>query len=64
MGMVTFYSRKFGERLERAGVRGEQALAMTEAFKDASGEAEITTRIPIAWAVANIKTEISGFQAA
>lgn len=60
MSTITFDTLKFVERLERAGVSREQACAMAEAFKDASGEAEIATRKDIALAVAEIKTEITG----
>lgn len=60
MSTITFDTLKFVERLERAGVSREQASAMAEAFKDASGEAEIATRKDIALAVAEIKTEIIG----
>lgn len=60
MSTITFDTLKFVERLERAGVSREQASAMAEAFKDASGEAEIATRKDIALAVAEIKTEITG----
>ena len=59
MGTITFDTLKFVERLEKAGVPREQASAMAEAFKDASGEAEIATRKDIALAVAEIKTEIA-----
>ncbi|PIY27849.1 MAG: hypothetical protein CO105_04725 [Comamonadaceae bacterium CG_4_9_14_3_um_filter_60_33] len=62
MSPITFDTLKFVERLERAGVSREQAtaMAMAEAFKDASGEAEIATRKDVALAVAEIKTEIMG----
>lgn len=60
MSTITFDTLKFVERLERAGVSREQASAMAEAFKDASGEAEIATRKDIALAVAEIRTEIIG----
>ncbi|MDP2827161.1 MAG: hypothetical protein Q8O37_00990 [Sulfuricellaceae bacterium] len=59
MSTVTFDTLKFAERLEKAGVSREQASAMAEAFKDASGEAEIATRRDIALAVAEIKTDIA-----
>ena len=59
MSTITFDTLKFVERLERAGVSREQAAAMAEAFKDASGEAEIATRKDIELAVAEIKTEIA-----
>lgn len=59
MSTITFDTLKFAERLEKAGVPREQASAMAEAFKDASGEAEIATRKDVALAVAEIKTEIA-----
>jgi len=59
MSTITFDTLKFVERLEKAGVSREQAAAMAEAFKDASGEAEVATRKDIALAVAEIKTEIA-----
>lgn len=59
MSTITFDTLKFAERLEKAGVSREQASAMAEAFKDASGEAEIATRKDIALAVAEIKTDIA-----
>ena len=60
MSTITFDTLKFVERLEQAGVPCDQASAMAEASKDASGEAEIATRKDIALlAVAEIKTEIA-----
>jgi len=44
MSTVTFDTLKLVERLEKAGVPREQASAMAEAFKDASGEAELVTK--------------------
>ena len=44
MSTVTFDTLKFVEKLEKAGVVREQAAAMAEAFKDASGEAEFSTK--------------------
>ncbi|MFZ4537602.1 hypothetical protein [Propionivibrio sp.] len=59
MSTITFDTLKFVERLEKSGIPREQATAMAEAFKDASGEAEIATRKDVALAVAEIKTEIA-----
>lgn len=59
MSTITFDTLKFVERLEKAGISREQASAMAEAFKDASGETEVATRKDIALAVAEIKTEIA-----
>jgi hypothetical protein len=44
MATITFDKLKFVERLEKAGASREQASAMAEAFKDASGEAELATK--------------------
>jgi len=44
MTAVTFDTLKFVEKLKSAGVPEEQAKAMSEAFRDATGEAELTTK--------------------
>ena len=59
MSTITFDTLKFVDRLEKAGVSREQAVAMAEAFKDASGDAELARRKDVALAVAEIKTEIA-----
>ena len=63
MSTVTFDTLKFVEKLEKAGVVREQAAAMAEAFKDASGEAELATKgyiEPIRSEVRELKAEMSG----
>ena len=59
MSAITFDTLKFTKTLEKAGVPSTQAEAFAEAFKDASGDAEIATRKDVALAVAEIKTEIA-----
>ncbi len=44
MSTITFDTLKFVERLEKSGIPREQASAMAEAFKDASGEADLVTK--------------------
>jgi hypothetical protein len=44
MSTITFDTLRFVERLEKSGVPREQAAAIAEAFKDASGEAELATK--------------------
>ena len=44
MSTITFDTLKFTKTLERAGVPAAQAEAIAEAFKDASGEAEVATK--------------------
>jgi len=44
MATITFDTLKFTKTLEKAGVPSEQAEAFAEAFKDASGEAEVATK--------------------
>jgi len=44
MSAITFDTLKFSKTLEKAGVPAAQAEAFAEAFKDASGEAEVATK--------------------
>ncbi|MDP2832734.1 MAG: hypothetical protein Q8Q28_05450 [Pseudomonadota bacterium] len=44
MSAITFDTLKFTKALEKAGVPAAQAEAFAEAFKDASGEAEVATK--------------------
>lgn len=44
MGTVTFDTLHFVTRLKASGLTEPQALAITEAFKEAHGEAEVATR--------------------
>ncbi len=43
MSTITFDTLKFVHKLKNAGIPENQAEAITEAFKDASGEAELAT---------------------
>ncbi len=44
MTAVTFDTLKFVEKLKSAGVPEEQAKAISEAFRDATGEADLATK--------------------
>jgi len=44
MGAMTFDTLKFAKKLESSGLPISQAEAIAEAFKDASGEAELATK--------------------
>jgi len=44
MSAITFDTLKFTKTLEKAGIPVAQAEAIAEAFKDASGEAEVATK--------------------
>lgn len=44
MSNITFDTLKFVTRLKESGLGENQAVAITEAFKEAHGEAEVATR--------------------
>jgi len=44
MSSITFDTLKFVTRLKESGFVESQAVAITEAFKEAHGEAEVATR--------------------
>ncbi len=44
MSSITFDTLKFVTRLKESGLGENQAVAITEAFKEAHGEAEVATR--------------------
>lgn len=44
MATITFDTLKFVEKLKSAGIPEEQAKAISEAFRDASGDADLATK--------------------
>ncbi|MEO5374540.1 MAG: CCDC90 family protein [Alphaproteobacteria bacterium] len=58
MAAITFDTLKFVHRLRDAGIAEPQAEAIAEAFKDASGDAELATRSDIARLEASTKADI------
>ena len=57
MAALTFDTLRFTRTLEKAGLPTAQAEAISDAFKDASGEAEIATKRDIEKLESNIKIE-------
>ena len=47
MAAITFDTLRFVTRLKESGLSEPQALAITEAFKEAHGEAEVATKADI-----------------
>ena len=58
MATLTFDTLKFVHRLRESGIPETQAEAIAEAFRDASGEAELATKDDIKLAVAELRTEL------
>ena len=44
MGAITFDTHKFMPKLEEAGFEPKQAEAVTDAFREAQGQAELATK--------------------
>ena len=47
MTTITFDTLKFVTRLKDSGLSESQAIAITEAFREAHGEAEVATKLDI-----------------
>lgn len=63
MATITFDTHKFARRLQEAGFEENQAEAISEAFKEASGEAELATKRDIERLEARfdtLETKLSG----
>ncbi len=63
MATITFDTHKFVRRLQEAGFEEKQAEAISEAFKEASGEAELATKRDIERLEARfdkLKTKLNG----
>ncbi|MFN3077962.1 MAG: DUF1640 domain-containing protein [Alphaproteobacteria bacterium] len=58
MATIPFDALKFVHRIRDAGIPEPQAEASAEAFKDASGEAEIATKRDIKRLDADTRTEM------
>jgi hypothetical protein len=63
MSTITFDTLRFTRTLEKAGLPTEQAEAISTAFKEASGEAEIATKRDIEKLDAKLDKEFSGLRA-
>jgi hypothetical protein len=63
MATITFDTHKFIRKLESAGFTTDQAEAVADAFRDASGEAELATKRDIDLLrseLRELKAELSG----
>jgi ubiquinone biosynthesis protein UbiJ len=63
MATITFDTHKFVRRLQEAGFEENQAEAISEAFKEASGEANLATKHDIERLEARfekLETKLSG----
>jgi hypothetical protein len=63
MSALIFDTLRFTRTLEKAGVPTEQAEAISTAFKEASGEAEVATKRDIERLDAKLDKEFSGVRA-
>lgn len=59
MSAVSFDTLKFVETLKTAGVPEDQAKAMSNAFKEASGELDLATKNDLQAELAPIKADLS-----
>ena len=59
MATVTFDTLKFVEKLKSAGLPEEQAKAISEAFRDASGEADLVTKQDLQIELAAVRADIN-----
>jgi DNA-binding transcriptional MerR regulator len=55
---ITFDTLKFVHRLRDLGMPESQAEAIAEAFREASGEADLPTKDDLKLAVAELRTEL------
>ena len=57
MATITFDTLKFVEKLKAGGIPDEQAKAISEAFRDASGEADLVSKKDLQIELAPIRAE-------
>lgn len=58
MASFAFDTHKFIRKLEAAGFSTEQAEAISDAFKDASGEADLVTKKDLQIELAPVKADL------
>ncbi len=58
MATTTFDTLKFAKRLKEAGIPGVEAEAISEAFKEAQGDLELSTKQDLAFMELSLKGEI------
>jgi len=59
MATITFDTLKFVERLEKSGVSREQAKAIADAYREASGEASLLTMKDLQLELAPIRADLT-----
>lgn len=59
MATITFDTLKFVEKLKSVGIPEDQAKVISEALRDASGEAELITKKDLQIELAPIRSDIS-----
>jgi len=59
MAAITFDTLKFVEKLKSGGIPEAQAKAISEAFRDASGEADLVTKKDLQIELAPIRSDIN-----
>lgn len=59
MATITFDTLKFAKTLERSGLPAAQAEALAEAFREASGEAELVTKKDLQIGLAPIHADLT-----
>ena len=63
MTTITFDTHRFVQRLKESGLNEKQAEAITEAFKEAHGEAEVATRNDLREAELRLQVKIAEIKA-
>jgi len=59
MSAITFDTHKFVTKLKESGLTETQAVAITEAFKEAHGEAEVATKYDLELLKAELRRDIA-----
>jgi hypothetical protein len=59
MATITFDTLKFVEKLKSGGIPEDQAKVISEAFRDASGEAELITKKDLQIELAPVRSDIN-----
>ena len=59
MATITFDTLKFVTRLKESGLSDNQAIAITEAFRDAHSEAEVATKADLRETEMRLASEIT-----
>ena len=58
MATITFDTLKFVEKLKSGGIPEDQAKAISEAFRDSSGEADLITKMDLQIELAPLRADL------